>query len=297
MKRLKRGIIIALTLFTGTFLQVNPAQADATSLETYTITYSLTGVSAENAPTEAIQGDNVSISFTADDGYTLPESVTISVDGIELSDGYTYTNGELTVNDVFGNMTITVTGISGTDEPSSESENTCDISYNLYQVSASKQDGTVRYGTEYAVKLTADNGYTLKPSGETVYVDGIIATDGYSYKNGLLSIDEIYGNTVIEAIAVKKASSDSSSKKSSTTANSSKNNNSSSLNSNSKSAQALADSGQSARNYSSASYVAPKTGQSYDKRFLGIIGLVFCTVGITLVMLSRNSKKKNTNIN
>lgn len=177
----------------------------------------------------------------------------------------------------------------------------------MYEVTASKQDGNVRAGTRYSVKLKASSGFRLDPLNVAVRVNGDYVTSGYSFNEGLLEIDAVNGDVVIEAIAVQRASSNNNNSKknnnnknndssnnnnnNATTNNSSDNNTKSSSSSNSsKSSQALSNSGKSAQNYSTGSYRAPKTGDdSIDIRYYGALALIF--IGAGFVVLGKKSKK------
>ena len=53
----------------------------------------------------------MSITLTPQDGYTLPDSVTVTMNGATLTDGYTYENGVLTIDEVYGNTVITAKAV------------------------------------------------------------------------------------------------------------------------------------------------------------------------------------------
>ena len=85
----------------------NPANKkyEATKVETYKITYNLTNVSGDNV-TSITSVEAKSLTFIANTGYSLPESVTVS--------GATYTwdkeTGALVLSKVTGNVTVTIIG-------------------------------------------------------------------------------------------------------------------------------------------------------------------------------------------
>ncbi|MFG6330091.1 MAG: hypothetical protein K1W06_11595 [Lachnospiraceae bacterium] len=257
--------------------------------DAYKVSYNLTGVTVSPQETEAAEGTSMDMTFTANPGYTLPEELpegAIQIGGTYLSESdYTYMDGDLTINEVFGDVVITVAGISdgSTEDPgSSSSGGPYSITYDLYKVTASKQDGNVKEGTRYSVKLKANKGFKLNSSNVAVQVNNEYVYSGYSYNEGLLEIDSVTGDIIIEAIATPKASS----KKQ----NSNKNNNTSgnkkpagsktsTSGSSSKSSQALAKSGKSPSNYSTGSYRAPRTGDGMDIRYYGAFGLIFLGAG------------------
>ena len=280
------GIMMALCM---AFIPKTFSSADEG--DTYKVTYNLTGVTVSPQETEAEEGTSMDMTFTANPGYTLPEELpegSIQIGGTYLSESdYTYMDGDLTINEVFGDVVITVAGISeddSTDDPgSSSSGGPYSIIYDLYEVTASKQDGNVKEGTRYSVKLKANKGFKLNSSNVAVQVNNEYVYSGYSYNEGVLEIDSVTGDIIIEAIAVPKSSS----KKQ----NNNKNNNTSSNkkpagnktdtsnNNNSKSSQALANSGKSASNYNTGSYRAPRTGDGMDKRYYGAFALIFLGAG------------------
>jgi len=306
MKKSRR--YFAITLVSAMIMAVLPdisASADAGDI--HTVTYNLTGVTVSPQETEVVEGDSMEMVFTAEPGYTLPDTVSVKMADVELSD-YIYEDGSLTINEVYGDVSITANGISESGEPSgtdgsggTDEAGTSDaysISYDLYEVTASKQEGTVNAGTKYSVKLTANNGFRLDPLNVAVRVNGEYVSSGYSYNEGLLEIDVVDGDIIIEAIAVPKPSS----KKNNTddteqtdgntggnNSNNSNNNNhnkqpgSSSSSSNSKSSQALANNGGSATDYNTSSYRAPRTGDDgIDIRYYGAFALIFIGAGFIL---------------
>lgn len=311
MGRIKKAFI--MVILSVVFMAVVPAQpAYADEGDIHTVTYNLTGVTASPGEAEVIEGSGLDVVFTADAGYTLPDSISVQMAGEELS-GYVYEGGNLVISDVRGDLVITVNGVPATDSSTGDSTGTetgdsdaYNISYDLYKVMASKREGNVKAGTKYSVKLKAESGFRLDPLNVAVKVNGDYVASGYSYNEGLLEIDSVNGDIVIEAIAVQKASAKepdddepASSKKpknskttgiSSTTAPAGKTTGGSSKNSSSKSAQALSGSGTSVRNYSTGSYRAPRTGDyKTDIRYYGALALVL--IGAGFVIAGKRYKK------
>ena len=194
-------VVMALCMYGAGF-------ASADENDTYSVTYNLTGLTASSQETTVNQGSSMSITLTPQDGYTLPDSVTVTMNGATLTDGYTYENGVLTIDEVYGNTVITAKGKGG-----SSGESTYKVSYDFYGVTASKGESNVKAGTSFSVKLTANDGYKLKSSKVSVAVDGKKVSGGYSYDSGVLTIDSVSGDTTIIAIADKSGSSDSKSKR------------------------------------------------------------------------------------
>lgn len=284
------GIIMALCM---AFVPKTFTSADEG--DAYKVTYNLTGVTVSPQETEAAEGTSMDMTFTANPGYTLPEELpegAIQIGGTYLSESdYTYMDGDLTINEVFGDVVITVAGISdgsSTEDPGSSSfGGPYSIVYDLYEVTASKQDGNVKEGTRYSVKLKANKGFKLNPSNVAVQVNNEYVYSGYSYNEGVLEIDSVTGDIIIEAIAIPKASSkkQNNNKNNNTSSNkkpSGSKTSTSSSGSSSKSSQALANSGKSASNYSTSSYRAPRTGDGMDIRYYGAFGLIFLGAGCLL---------------
>ncbi|MEQ2457544.1 Ig-like domain-containing protein, partial [Flavonifractor hominis] len=59
---------------------------------TYAVTYALTNLTAEGAPAQVEEGQPLNVTLTAEEGYTLPEAVTVTMAGEALTagEGYTY---------------------------------------------------------------------------------------------------------------------------------------------------------------------------------------------------------------
>lgn len=304
-KKVKKLFIIGI--LSAIVMAVMPIQkASATGANVYSVTYNLTGAQVSPQDGEIIEGSGLDVVFTADDGYELPNEISVQIAGEDISN-YIYENGNLIINEVNGDVVITLNAVPTSDEEESGESDTYSISYDLYEVTASKQDGNVRAGTRYSVKLKASSGFRLDPLNVAVRVNGDYVTSGYSFNEGLLEIDAVNGDVVIEAIAVQRTSSNNNNSKknnnnknndssnnnnnNATTNNSSDNNTKSSSSSNSsKSSQALSNSGKSAQNYSTGSYRAPKTGDdSIDIRYYGALALIF--IGAGFVVLGKKSKK------
>lgn len=298
MKNIKK-YLAAIAIF-ALFIAFMPGiTVNADEGDMYKVTYNLTGVTVSPQITEAAEGEAIDMSFTANSGYTLPEELpegAVQIGGTYLSESdYIYQDGELSIMEVFGDVVITVAGISetgGTEDPgSSSSSGSYSITYDLYEVTASKQDGNVKEGTAYSVKLKANKGFKLNSSNVAVQVNNEYVYSGYSYNEGVLEIDSVTGDIIIEAIATPKASSkkadknNKSSKSDKSNTQSSKNTNSQNTSpgsSNSKSAQAAASSGKSTANYNTSSYRAPRTGDNTDIRYYGAFALIFFGAGLLI---------------
>lgn len=85
------------------------------AIPTYTVSYALTHVSRdEAAPEEVLQGDSLCLTLTAQDGYDLPGTITVTMDGRELSVreySYDTTTGEVCIARVKGDVELTAEGV------------------------------------------------------------------------------------------------------------------------------------------------------------------------------------------
>lgn len=192
----------------------------------YSVTHSLTGVTTSSGATganAATYGTDYSATFAASSGYTLPNSVTVTADGSDITANCTYTKGTGTVSIpgsyITGNIVITVTGVAAVVCPSSASGetvykfvtkssdlgtgNVCAAASTEYPQTTSNSlstltGGTLKaYGTGSLGQLTfSDDCYKLAGSDNTwliVELDCAIATgDVIRYVNYASS-----GNTVM----------------------------------------------------------------------------------------------------
>ncbi len=294
-KTIKMAVLMILTAAGVMYIGKN---ADAN--EVFSVKYNLTGLTVSPKETTVDEGSSMSMVFTEKKGYTLPKSVKITMAGATLTDGYTYEDGVLNIDEVYGDTVITATGV--------KKQSSYKVSFDLYKAKANKKASKVKEGSSYSVKLTPDSGYSLKKSNVSVVVDGVTQVEGYSFDGTTLTIDSIKGRTVIEAVAVKKkksqkdtttsksdGKSDKKSDKKSTTSTSSKKNTTKTNNptktyrSNSRSAQALSQTGAKPVNYNRSGYRAPKTGEAFDIRYIG--AMAFIMLGLGICFVQKNKKR------
>lgn len=136
--------------------------------------------------------------LTADQYYALPKTITVTMDGVAITEGYVYnpTTGEVMISEeaVTGNIAI-----SAKAECIPVSVDT----QNLYRIST---DGSAEglTMTDYTATLTPEGGYLL-PEDVSVVVDGKALESGYTYDpaTGSLTIPgkSITGNVEISAKA------------------------------------------------------------------------------------------------
>lgn len=86
--------------------KVDSALSNAVTVNVYGISTTLTGVTGASGNVSKIyEGTSETLTFTADDGYTLPETITVT------NAQYTWNNGTLTLSNPTGNVTVTITGV------------------------------------------------------------------------------------------------------------------------------------------------------------------------------------------
>ena len=161
-----------------------------TKPHTYTITLDGTNVSAaEDSTFTTTHGTQYSLTLAPNEGYSLPNSVTVTMGGEELTagDGYTYADGKITITSVTGNIVIAAKGqvesYAVTVSPSGdEGQN--------FTVDGTTGDNARAYNTPYTVTFTANDGYTI--TNIAVSADGVGLTDNTDYtinlSNGTVTI-------------------------------------------------------------------------------------------------------------
>lgn len=102
---------------TGTVGKVYPEPAASSS---HSVTYKLTNVAnQDNLPTAVADGGTLTVMLKEKDNYALPRAITVTIDGTTLTNGYTYNRytGNITVNNVTGDVVITAAGVKKETTP------------------------------------------------------------------------------------------------------------------------------------------------------------------------------------
>ena len=86
-------------------------------LAAYGVVLQLTGLTSSNAATSVQEGAGYTTTLTAQDGYTLPEAVTVTMGGQPIAAEYNATTGELKIPSVTGDVVITAVGVEIEVEP------------------------------------------------------------------------------------------------------------------------------------------------------------------------------------
>ena len=149
----------------------------------------LDGVTSDNKETESPVGQDYDTVLVPEDGYQLPESITVTVDGKTLSeDQYTYdqNTGELHIpgDQVVGDISISVRG-----------DVIRTITVKTQNVVSDIQTTTAIYQDTVVIQLTAANRYTLPTEGDI----SISGTCNHSYdgKKGALTLTNIASDLTV----------------------------------------------------------------------------------------------------
>ena len=160
--------------------------------ESYTVGFAEnSGTGLNLSAQNALYGQQLVLTLTAQEGYTLPASVEVEMVG--SSEGfYSYSNGVITISSVTGVITITANGVS-----------------KIYSVTLGEGSANVAidvssatYGKVIEITVTAANGYE-RPASVEVKMDGGVG-DFYSYSNGVITISSVTGDIVVTATAAAK---------------------------------------------------------------------------------------------
>lgn len=154
--------------------------------------FELTHLTVGTSHTEkAIYGMVYECQLTADEGYELPNSVQIEMNGTLLRAGYSYGNGLIRIPSVTGPVKITAAATPKTYSVTTQLDNlTCEWS-----------PFKVKHGDLLTVYFTAAEGYRLPPS-VSVKMNGTTLTEGYYYVDGTLMIYPVTGPVEITASAI-----------------------------------------------------------------------------------------------
>jgi len=137
------------------------------------------------------KGADYTAKLTVEKGYLLPETVQVTSGGSSVE--HTYSNGQLTVPNVTGDLTITAKGIA-----------VYDVTLTGTNVTITGEN-TVKEGADYTATLKADEGYLL-PEEINVTTNSEAVDHQYNKENGTLTIPaaNIKGDLVIAAEGQEK---------------------------------------------------------------------------------------------
>ena len=165
---------------------------------TYTVTSQFTGLSVNGWQETVTEGDDLTFTLSANEGYVRPETITVKMGGTALTagNGYTYNQetGEVTINNVTGAVEVIA-----------EAVKIHTVTPQFTGVSATEGvPQTVLNNRELAFTLQASAGYKL-PETITVTMGGnpLVAGRDYTYEQstGVFRITKVTGNVVVTVVA------------------------------------------------------------------------------------------------
>lgn len=160
---------------------------------TYSVTNNLSHAVNNNSNTRVEKYNSYSANITVETGYKL-NSITVTMGGTDITSSC-YSNGNISIEHVTGNIVITVT-------TSIIPPNTYSVTNTLTQCTSDNNSTTVTEGQSYTATITANIGYTVN---SIVVKMGNTDISSSAVSGNIITIANITGNIVIIAIATQNA--------------------------------------------------------------------------------------------
>ena len=165
---------------------------------TYTVTSQFTGLSVTGWQETVTEGDNLTFTLSANEGYVRPETITVKMGGTTLTAGNGYTYNQETGK-------VSINKVTGAVEVIAEAVKIHTVTPQFTGVSAKEGvPQTVLNNKELAFILQASASYKL-PETITVTMGGnpLVAGRDYTYEQstGVFRITEVTGNVVVTVVA------------------------------------------------------------------------------------------------
>ena len=155
-------------------------------------TYHLSHITLGDHTETAKHWSSFECELTADEGYDLPSTIQVTMNGVPLETDYSYTNSWLFIYEVTGPIVITA----------SATPKAYPVTLSLNNLTSDFTVGnTVAHGETLTVQLSAEADYKL-PEGVAVWMDGLPLSSGaYSYDpiNGVVTVPNVTGEVLIIA--------------------------------------------------------------------------------------------------
>ena len=174
-------------------MATNIGKISSGSSTTYSVTNNLSHAVNNNTNTRVEKYNSYSANITIETGYKL-NSVTVTMGGTDITSSC-YSNGNISIEHVTGNIVITVT-------TSLIPPNTYSITNKLTQCTSNNNSATVTEGHNYTATITANTGYTVN---SIVVKMGNIDISSSAVSGNIITIANVTGNIVITAIAIQNA--------------------------------------------------------------------------------------------
>lgn len=192
------GVDITNTAYNNGIITIEKVTGDVVvnivcvAVPVYNITRNLVGCTSNKDIISIGEGNPYNEVFTALDDYRLNgASVTITMGGVDISS--MYSNGVLNIAEVTGDIVINITAVSIP---------VYSIVRSLTNCVSNKDVISIKEGESYTETLTANDGYTLRGANVVITMNDVNITST-SYSNGVLNIDSVTGNIVINVEAVE----------------------------------------------------------------------------------------------
>lgn len=165
---------------------------------TYTVTSQFTGLGVTGWQETVTEGDKLTFTLSANEGYVLPETIIVKMDGTILTEdsGYTYNQetGEVTINNVAGAVEVIA-----------EAVKIHTVTTAFSGVSATTEvPQTVLNGKELTFTLQALKGYKLPETITVTMGENVLAPEAdytYEQSTGVFSITKVTGNVSVAVVA------------------------------------------------------------------------------------------------
>lgn len=163
-----------------------PLASRAFKGNTYSVKKTLTEATASNPAVVVREGVSYSCELAANAGYRL-SSVSVTMGGTNITSS-AYSNGQITIANVTGDIVITATSVVSVYS----------VTRNLTNVTSSNTASTVQGGTRYETTLTAGSGNLAV----SVMMGGVDIT-ATAYNDGVVTIENVTGDVSITAKTVE----------------------------------------------------------------------------------------------
>jgi predicted MPP superfamily phosphohydrolase len=160
---------------------------------TYSVTNNLSHAVNNNSNTRIEKYNSYSANITVETGYKL-NSITVTMGGTDITSSC-YSNGNISIEHVTGDIVITVT-------TSVIPPNTYSVTNKLTQCTSNNNSTTVTERQSYTATITANNGYTVN---SIVVKMGNTDISSSAVSGNIITIANVTGNIVITATATQNA--------------------------------------------------------------------------------------------
>ena len=168
-------------------IPLNSASPNPPAVTKYSITNNLSNASTSNSATSVKEGTSYSATITANSNYRI-KTVTVTMGGVNITNTV-YSNGQINISSVTGDIIITVTTESASSEVTRYT-----ITNNLSHATNSNSATSIEENSPYNATITANSNYRIKNVTVTMY--GTDVTNDV-YSGGKIIIPRVIGDIVI----------------------------------------------------------------------------------------------------